>query len=351
MVGCDGGRSAVRRLIDATLHGVSLTEDRWYLGDVRIDGLDPTRQHLWMAPEHGVLSLFPLPHTEVWQFQASVPTDEADPAEPSLELYRRLFDERAGLPGVRLEDPTWLSLYRINVCLVDRYRVGRVFLAGDAAHIHSPGGGQGMNTGIQDSYNLGWKLAAVLSGADAALLDTYQAERRPVAQAVLEDSTRRLRMVMRSAQANDGPSASRGQTDDFTTGLTIAYPDSPLSRPGAAGRVRAGDRAPDAPSQSAAGDPIRLFDVFRGPHWTLLAFGAVPERVEEPYGPVRIHVVTDPTGTARGEYGLPGDGTVLVRPDGYIAAMKMVCRWRGTSLIERWSVRRRGWQATPNQGS
>jgi len=323
VVGCDGGRSTVRQLARVTLHGTSLPEHRWYLGDVRTNGLDRHCQHLWMTPEHGVLSLFPLPHTDTFQFQASIPADDHEPAEPSLELYQQILDERAGLSGVRLSDPSWLSLYRINVAMVDRYRIGRVFLAGDAAHVHSPGGGQGMNTGIQDAYNLGWKLAAVLSGTDATLLDTYQTERMPIARAVLDDSTARLHMLMRAAGDGDGQRAQRDLTDDFTTGLTIAYPGSPLSCPGSAGRVRAGDRAPDAPSRDTDGRPIRLFDIFRGPHWTLLAFGAAPHLVDTPYGPVRAHAVTDQTGTARRVYGIPGDGTVLIRPDGHIAAVEM----------------------------
>jgi 2-polyprenyl-6-methoxyphenol hydroxylase-like FAD-dependent oxidoreductase len=146
-----------------TAHGTSLPEHRRYLGDVRTDKLDRHCQHVWITPEHGVLSLFPLPYTDIFQFQASVPAYDREPAEPSLELYQQILDERAGLSGVRLSDPSWLSLYRINVAMVDRYRIGRVFLAGDAAHVHSPGGGQGMNSGIQDAYNLGWKLAVVLS--------------------------------------------------------------------------------------------------------------------------------------------------------------------------------------------
>ncbi|MFI0424490.1 FAD-dependent monooxygenase [Spongiactinospora sp. 9N601] len=141
-----------------------------------------------MSPEHGVLSLFRLPGTDAWQFQASVPAPahEADPVQPSLELFRRLFADHAGLTDVTIADADRLSLYKINVCLVDRYRSGRVFLAGDAAHIHSPAGGQGMNTGIQDACRLGWKFAAVLGGAGPALLDTYVLERRPAARAVEE---------------------------------------------------------------------------------------------------------------------------------------------------------------------
>ncbi|MES4905658.1 MULTISPECIES: FAD-dependent oxidoreductase [unclassified Streptomyces] len=343
VVGCDGGRSFVRQRMGAVLEGTSYGEHRWYLGDVRIDGLDRHCQHLWTSPEAGILSLFPLPGTDIWQFQASVPADEEEPTTPTLELFHRVFAERAGVPGVVIQDAGWRSLYKVNVCLVDRYRVGRVFLAGDAAHIHSPAGGQGMNTGIQDAYNLGWKLAAVLGGADAALLDTYERERRPVAQSVLDDSTSRLHAMMRAFGNGDGPTALRGLTDDFTTGLTIAYPDSPLTHhhhsPTRPGGPRAGDRAPDAPCVDAAtGRGIRLFDLQRGPHWTLLTFdhdhnhdhGHGAAGWDAPV-PLRAYRVTDdPTATGPGTvidtegqahriYDMREDGLVLIRPDGYIA--------------------------------
>ncbi|MGW3562438.1 FAD-dependent oxidoreductase [Streptomyces sp. NPDC000941] len=332
LVGCDGGRSVVRQRMGAVLHGTSYADHRWYLGDVRIKGLDRHCQHLWAGPEHGILSLFPLPSTDIWQFQASVPADEQESGTPTLELFRRIFAERADLPNVELQDAGWRSLYQINVCLVDRYRVGRVFVAGDAAHIHSPAGGQGMNTGIQDAYNLGWKLAAVLGGADAALLDTYERERRPVAQAVLDDSTSRMHAMMRAFDDGDGSTALRGLTDDFTTGLTIAYPDSPLTT--RSNGLQAGDRAPDAPCRDAAtGRELRLFDLLRGPHWTLLSFGGghgTAAAWDAPV-PLRAYRVTDdPTATgpdtvidtdgqAHRSYDMREDGLVLIRPDGYIA--------------------------------
>jgi 2-polyprenyl-6-methoxyphenol hydroxylase-like FAD-dependent oxidoreductase len=114
-------------------------------------------------------------------------------AEPGLETFRRLFAERAGLEGVTLKNATWASLYRINVRMADRYRSGRVFIAGDAAHVHSIAGSLGMNTGIQDAYNLGWKLALVLNDyADDRLLATYEEERLPIAawslNSVLKDN-------------------------------------------------------------------------------------------------------------------------------------------------------------------
>ncbi|MFI9273143.1 FAD-dependent monooxygenase [Kitasatospora sp. NPDC052896] len=327
-VGADGGRSTVRSLAGIELHGTSHPDQRWHLGDVRLTGLSRHCQHLWTSAEHGLLSLFPLPGTDLWQFQASIPADQAEPEAPSLDLFRRIFATRAGVPGVDIQDVEWLSLYKINVVLADRYRAGRIFLAGDAAHIHSPAGGQGMNTGAQDAYNLGWKLAAVLGGADPALLDTYEDERRPVARTVLDDSTARLGEVMRATRQSDGSSAQRGLTDEHTTGLGIAYSDSALTQnPGAGGR------APDAPcSDAATGRPMRLFDLLRGPHWTLLAFGATTGQ-QTPSDLRAFRVTTDPAtagpdtvidtdGHAHHAYGITGDELVLIRPDGYIAARR-----------------------------
>ena len=328
-VGADGGRSTVRALAGMELHGTSLTDQRWHLGDVRVTGLSRHCQHLWTDKDDGLLSLFPLPGTDLWQFQASIPADQAEPEEPSLELFRSIFAERAGVPGVVIQDVAWLSLYRINVVLADHYRSGRILLAGDAAHIHSPAGGQGMNTGIQDAYNLGWKLAALLDGADPALLDTYEHERRPVARNVLDDSTTRLGNVMRAAGGESGgPSAQQGLTDERTTGLGIAYAHSPLTHgPGA------GVRAPDAPCRNAdAGRPTRLFDLLRGPQWTLLSFGSTAVQ-QTPNGPRTFRVTTDPTATgpdtvidtddlAHHAYQVTGDELILIRPDGYIAARR-----------------------------
>jgi hypothetical protein len=137
--------------------------------------------------------LCPLPGTDAFQFQALV-TAEGTP-DLSLEAFQKVLEERTGRSDIRLSDATWLSLYRTNVRMVDRYKVGRVFLAGDAAHVHSPAGGQGMNTGIQDAYNLGWKLGQVLAGARPELLDTYEEERLPIAARLLGITSRLHRQV------------------------------------------------------------------------------------------------------------------------------------------------------------
>ena len=141
--------------------------------------------------------------------------------------------------------------------LAERFRVGRVFLAGDAAHVHPPTGGQGLNTGVQDAYNLGWKLA----DGSSELLDTYETERRAVAEAVLGLSTRIMKKYADGdADAHERPIEARQ--------LGLSYRTEP------AGVLAAGDRAPDAPLVTAEGKAIRLFDLFRGPHATTLAFGA-----------------------------------------------------------------------------
>ncbi len=179
LVAADGGRSFVRKHLDVPFEGETWKDERMYVGDVRLRGLDRDAWHSWPNHPDGWLALCPLPSTDEFQLQAQVPP--GDEREPSLELFRQLVRERTGGMEIELTDASWLSLYRANVRMVSHYRIGRVFLAGDSAHVHSPAGGQGMNTGIQDAYNLGWKLGSVLAGAPDALLATYEEERLPVA--------------------------------------------------------------------------------------------------------------------------------------------------------------------------
>jgi hypothetical protein len=189
--------------------------------------------------------------------------------------------------------------------MVDQYRVGRVFLAGDAAHVHPIAGGLGMNTGIQDAWNLSWKLAFVLTGqAGPALLDTYQEERLPIAAWTLNLTTERLKVVL-DAVRQPGVGLEKVLTPEGR-GLDINYRWSSLATDRLDGPVKAGDRAPDA----------GLFEVFAGPHFTLLGFGA-PTAVSGFGNTVRTHAVTD--AAAREAYGITGDALVLVRPDNYIA--------------------------------
>jgi 2-polyprenyl-6-methoxyphenol hydroxylase-like FAD-dependent oxidoreductase len=328
MIGADGGRSFIRGVLDVDFEGESWASERMLVGDVHVDGLDREHWHSWQNAKLGWVALCPLPGTDVFQFQAQIGPD--DPDESSLERFQQIVDERTGGLGIRLRDATWLSLYRANVRMVDRYRVGQVFLAGDAAHVHSPAGGQGMNTGIQDAYNLGWKLGQALDGAPDDLLDTYEEERLPVAARML-DVTSKLHRDSLHREVKD---PRRGPE---TLQLGINYRGSSLAREErtSPGSVQAGDRAPDAPCQTAAGVPIRLFDVFRGPHFTLLAFDrpvdALTSEIEQRYGtrvsthsvirpghPAENGAIVDIENHAHRAYDVEAGALVLVRPDGYI---------------------------------
>ncbi|MFB1482830.1 FAD-dependent oxidoreductase [Corallococcus sp. RDP092CA] len=328
LVGADGGHSRVRKELGLTFHGVTLEEERMVVGDVRVDGLERTHWHVWPFAKGGMVALCPLPGTDRFQLALQVKPGDPLPELTEAALHQRL--QEGARPGarLRLHDASWLSVYRPNVRMANRYRVGRVFIAGDAAHVHPPTGGQGLNTGVQDAYNLGWKLGHVLQGAAPALLDTYEAERLPIAAWVLGLSSK-LFDGMRQGRMK---AMRRG---DELLQLGLSYRGDPLAPevPGDTARVQAGDRAPDAPCVDAHGKPVRLSDRFRGPHWTLLAFGPVHSEVEAwARDSVRVvHVLgkgaaplsdamLDMDGHAHRAYDVaPGrTALILVRPDGYV---------------------------------
>jgi 2-polyprenyl-6-methoxyphenol hydroxylase-like FAD-dependent oxidoreductase len=261
LVGCDGGRSTVRKGLGLQLVGELIDDKPMVVADVEMEGLDRRDWHLWPFARGGMIGLCPLPGTSLFQFMS-----QASTAAAGLEhVVHQLTGHRVGRIA-------WSSTYQPAVRMVDRYRVGRVFLAGDAAHVHPPSGGQGLNTGVQDAYNLGWKLAHVVRGAPEGLLETYEAERLPVAAAVLGLS--KLLYQTRSIR--------RGEA---TNQLALHYRASPLSSGAMLGALHPGDRMPDA----RLNDGSRLFDRLRGPHATELV---------TPEGP-----------------------RILIRPDGYIASI------------------------------
>lgn len=293
LVAADGGRSTVRRALAVPMTGETVDPAPMLVADVRVagDALDRLNWHVVMS-DAGFVTLCPLPGTADFQLVAQFKEGEPD---TSVEGVRALVAARTHLDTDDITEVRWSSDFRPRAALADRFREGRVFLAGDAAHVHSPAGGQGLNTSVQDAYNLGWKLGQVLRhGAPVALLDSYEAERRPVAADMLGLSTR----IHRGEQER-GAAAQQ---------LGLGYRESPLSA-GRAGTLVAGDRAPDGP----AGDGRRLFDVFRGPHFTLLIVGAdtEPPAFDGSSG-AAVHVHrTD-------AYEAYGKGLFLIRPDGYI---------------------------------
>lgn len=314
LVGADGGRSFVRGALGVSFPGKTLGV-RAMVADVALTGIDRGWWHQFNDGDtHGMISICPLEGTDLFQLQAPVPLEgEVDLSAAGLE---RMIAERTGRGDIRVQSVSWASAYAMNARLAERYRVGGVFLTGDAAHIHPPTGGQGLNTSVQDAYNLGWKLAAVLRGADDALLESYESERRPVAEAMLGLSTRLL-------DAGKRGEIRRGRE---VRQLDIGYPNSPVSveAPQLRDGLRAGDRAPDAPIEGAAGQPSRLFQLFKGPHWTLLLYGQAP--VASRAG-LHIHRVGDRGDIVdirdhiRDTYTLAQGECVLIRPDGYVAAI------------------------------
>ncbi|MEC4015935.1 FAD-dependent monooxygenase [Streptomyces sp. H27-D2] len=186
LVAADGGRSTVRRVLGTPFTGQTVDTQPMLVADLDMPGLPRTHWHVWPEAPGGAVMLCPLPGTEAFQLFARFDGD-AEP-DPDPAAVRALVAERVGL---RAGTVHWSSPFRVRAAMAERFRDGRVFLAGDAAHIHSPAGGQGLNTSVQDAYNLGWKLGQVLlHGAPEGLLDSYESERMPVAADVLGLSTR-----------------------------------------------------------------------------------------------------------------------------------------------------------------
>jgi 2-polyprenyl-6-methoxyphenol hydroxylase-like FAD-dependent oxidoreductase len=316
LVGTDGGRSLLRRLLDVGFPGKTLGV-RAVVADLSLEGLDRDAWHRWNDGSPDQVAICPLQGTALFQLQAPVPLEGE--VDLSAEGLAAMIARRTRRDDLRVHSVSWASAYSMNARLADRYRVGRVFLAGDAAHIHPPTGGQGLNTSVQDSYNLGWKLAAVLGGAPPELLATYEEERRPIAHGMLGLSTK----LLAAAKKKDGMRRGRD-----TQQLDLGYAGTRLALGGTdrAG-LAAGDRAPDAPVRGSAGQPTRLFCLFQGPHWTLLDYEADRPVPIAPRAGLRVHRVgaqgdiVDEGDHFRRGYGLTPVMCVLVRPDGYLGAI------------------------------
>jgi 2-polyprenyl-6-methoxyphenol hydroxylase-like FAD-dependent oxidoreductase len=304
LVGADGGASFVRKAIGVAFPGTTDESFRLLLGDVAAPELDRGSSYWFAAADNPMTgaAMTPLPGTGYFQFGTALGAGE----DASLETLQAMLDKFAA--GVRLTSLGWSTVWRPNVRLAERYRVGRVFLAGDAAHVHPPTGGQGMNTGVQDAHNLGWKLAAETA------LDTYETERRAVAARVLGVSTDLLEKYTQGH-----PEAHKRGEESFGLDITYRAPD-------ATGPLVTGDRAPDAPVLDAHGARIRLFDLFRGPHSTRLVFGAPAPDEEHAYAVLRPgdhpatagRHVTDAEGHVFAAYSASAGDNVLIRPDGYL---------------------------------
>jgi 2-polyprenyl-6-methoxyphenol hydroxylase-like FAD-dependent oxidoreductase len=333
LVGCDGAHSRVRHELGLAFQGHPYPQD-WLLADVRLGWNRPEDEvHAFFRSDGQPLICFPM-REHVWRLVLPYAGDR-DQRPPTLEEIQQLVDLRAP-ERVIVSDPTWLATFRCQRRSTNAYRRGRVLLAGDAVHIHTPAGGQGMNTGIMDAHNLAWKLALVASGCAADwLLDTYGEERGPVAAQVLALTHALVRFstmshpLKRALRDTILPAASRlpaiqRRAARRLSQVHAAYPASRLTRPdGTWGRPRPGDRAPDIVVAGPA-ERSRLYEVLRSGRHVLLVSGSDPVGISEspvlrPYRNVLAVVGGDFDSrriTLRGRAG----PVHLIRPDGYIAA-------------------------------
>ncbi len=349
MIGADGARSVVRESLGLSLEGETY-DDGFFLADVDMEW-DKGHEDLYLdLTNDGFLAFFPMQgegrFRVIGSLTQSLKAKHDRREDVGLEDIRPIVEEESGV-GARLTGSRWVTTYRIHRRMANSFREGRVFLAGDAAHIHSPAGGQGMNTGIADGYNLAWKLAAVVKGdAKPRLLDSYEAERLPVARRVLAVTDRlfslevtdnpllkRFRTVLMPGLLNltERSRAVGGLLFGIISQVRVNYRGSPVVADGGGfGRKapRPGDRAP----YGLLEDGTSLYDLLRRPGHHLLLFegtrggtghGTAQKEVSarlDRYGlPVEIHRI--PTGEQKlhEAYGARRPSAFLIRPDGYVA--------------------------------
>jgi 2-polyprenyl-6-methoxyphenol hydroxylase-like FAD-dependent oxidoreductase len=373
LIGCDGAHSPVRHALGFPFVGAA-DDLVAHLADVTIDGdVDRGRLHIFSSTR-GLALLVPFRDGTMRVVaidvadQRAVHTVDLGPADTgALELAELQATIDAIVPmRLTLSEPRWITRFGAHHRQVRSYRAGRVFLAGDAAHVHNPAGGQGMNTGLQDACNLAWKLAFVLRGrAPHALLDTYNAERRPVGAHVLRLTERMLHVMLVRGRGMRVvrdvvvravfPLASvRRAMRRTLSGLDIGYRDTlrarrDRSRTLGPHSVQAGDRLPDVRLEDARRDAMRLYEVIRAPAYTLCLVASLAKLVRDRRSlvelvravsarcgdAVQIFVVLD-TGVPdslslgapplvdvqrefRAALGTDHGSVLLLRPDGYVA--------------------------------
>ncbi|KAF9003010.1 FAD binding domain-containing protein [Cyathus striatus] len=366
LVGADGAHSVVRKQLGLSFLGETMQGVEMKIGDIIIkEGLTRDCWHFWGDFHSKMVSLRPSGQDlEVYSFIITGIDLRHVTATSGREDFINAIEEVTGRKDLVFGDLVWINNYRPNVRMVNKFHVGRVFIAGDAAHCHSPTGGQGMNSSSQDSFNLGWKLALVVKGlAPPSILDTYDEERSPVIAEMLSKTTKILKQTINPQTDKDEELAWARGGELRMLGVnyrtsSIVIDDGPLDKfSGSAYNVesataaRAGDRAPDAPKLlqvSPSKEETSLFQLFGSSYHTVLVFGGsavqhrtLLETVEKlPKGVVKTAlvipkdnqeyaipegfdpVVVDTNGHAFKGYSV-SDGelnVVVVRPDGVVGA-------------------------------
>ncbi|WP_018681638.1 FAD-dependent oxidoreductase [Actinokineospora enzanensis] len=346
LVGADGGRSVVRKSLGLRLSGDST--QTWLNADVVVDvDLPPNSNHL-VHTGAGALLLVPFPEPGKWRVIDTV-DHEGDAETVRARIEAKLTG--ALRKPVSVSAPTWVSVFTVQQRMIERMRVGRCFVAGDAAHVHSPASGQGMNTGLQDGINLAWKLADVVRGhATETLLDTYGAERVPIGATLLRSTRTATALVaLRDTLApvllplglgvvsrvRPLKRKIEGKIVRGFCGLGLNYRDSPLSTVATGSGWQPGDRVGCTEKDVAESPGWRaLLAQLRDPRWTLLHFAGpsvVPLSVPDTAVALRTVLgasstgdhpapLPDPDGRLHRAFGGTPGSYALIRPDGYLAA-------------------------------
>jgi 2-polyprenyl-6-methoxyphenol hydroxylase-like FAD-dependent oxidoreductase len=349
LVGADGSHSTVRALVGTKLAG-SFQGERFILGDVEAEhSLDVDSMYTYFSPDAGPLLLFPMGGARM-RVIAQVHDADGQPLNlnPPQAGLQQIVDARGG--DLRITRSHWLTEFEIHHAQVPDYRFGRVFLAGDAAHVHSPAGGQGMNTGMQDAFNLGWKLAMAVDGTGGQqLLDSYHTERHPVAAKVIEFTTRltqlgtlhnELAIKLRNElmHAASGLAPVRHALADQVEEIGLGYRGSPIvAGRHHRGRVSAGDHAPHIADTALQEQMSAAWPPGFGGHIIVTVAGPgprpgpaddagdarqlliAPAIDEDAHG--YFAAIADPHGLVAARYGLRAGGRIIIRPDGYIGAI------------------------------
>jgi 2-polyprenyl-6-methoxyphenol hydroxylase-like FAD-dependent oxidoreductase len=343
LIDCEGAHSITRSTLNLQFEGKTRTED-YVLGDIKVQGnLSSSEAHIFSSP-HGFMALFPM-GIEHFRLIASHPINKPSrDISPVLQEIQTIYNQRSHIPA-QFYDMQWSSYFKINSRMVEQLRIGRVFFGGDSAHIHSPAGAQGMNTGIQDMINLAWKLAFVIKGhAQAELLDTYNDDRLPVIRSVLSRTDKLTDLMGDESQSFRaifshiapwiiGTEFAQETATRQMSQIALNYRQSPLSqdcdmRKG----IKAGDRVPDmslnSPTDGSAS--YRLHQLLSIDHFTLLLVNITPS--EPLYSNIQAELatwkelvtITCITSHASDEQTYQNTfddvaGLYLVRPDGYLS--------------------------------
>ena len=335
LIGCDGAHSTVRTALGIPFQGDAVGLS-FFLGDLEVEGPDAPGDELTIHVHAGDVVFMGRLTDRLTRVIVALHDQQTQQNQTAQTLTLADFQHAIDRAGVRVKaiSSAWMTPFHVSDRQARHYRLGSVFLAGDAAHIHSPVGGQGMNTGIQDAANLAWKLAAVARGASLALLDTYDEERGEVGRALLRFTSRGLGLATAANPLLEGirdalmPHLSRlpavqNTMMGFISEITIAYRDSSaVLDAGGDGALRAGDRMPDLTLSGDPAHPTLLTGWRAARHLALVLQG--PDHPDSPAAPAPSLDTDTLTLNTAGLDGVAKKllGTesklILVRPDGYV---------------------------------